>query len=364
VKTADWGIAEIIRRCHAGLDAPTLLEDLLNRLPRVVPFEAGLIATTDPATLLYTSAAFAEQSHVTHLQGFLANEYLDDDVLKYADLANGPKQVGSLTRSTRGELDTSARYRDLLAPMGLEDELRVAFVAGGFCWGVGCLTRERGGPAFGDDEARVMSRLSPHIAEGLRTALLFEQGSGKEAETDGPGVLVLAEEDLSVLASTPAAGHWLEEVAGDHEARFNGLPSSVVNVVAVLRSLDSSPLIPRVRVRSRSGRWLVLHASYLSVEPATRSIAVVIEPAQRSDVAPLILQAHGLTQRESAIVGLVLVGSSTKKIVEALSISEHTVQDHFKSIFRKVGVGTRRDLVARVLNDRFPGFAESLPRSC
>lgn len=358
----DWGIAQIIRRCHVGLDASTLLDELLHRLPRVVPFEAGLIATTDPATLLYTGAVLAEQSNVMHLPSFLANEYLDDDVLKHSDLARGPQRVGVLTSSTRGELDTSLRYRELLAPMGLGDELRAAFVAGGSCWGVSCLARERGGLPFGDDEVRAMTRLGPHIAEGLRTALLFDEVSSRESDTEGPGVLILAEDDLSVLASTPAAGRWLEEIVADHEARLKGLPVSVVNVVAVLRSLDSSPTIPRVRVRSRSGRWLVLHASYLSVEP-TRSIAVVIEPAQPSEMAPLILQAHGLTPKESAVVKLVLVGASTKELAEALSISEHTVQDHFKSIFNKVGVGSRRDLIVRVLNDRYPGFAESLPSS-
>jgi DNA-binding CsgD family transcriptional regulator len=360
VRGTDRGIADITRTCHAGLDAPTLLEDLLARLKAVVPFEAGFIATTDPGTLLFTSAVLAEQSHVMHLPGFLANEYLDDDVLKYSDLARGPKRDGTLNQSTRGELAASPRYRQLLAPMGLGDEFRAAFVAGGSCWGVGCLSRERGDIPFGDDEAAALGRLGPHIAEGLRTALLFDEASGREVGMDGPGVLILSEEDLSVLATTPATGRWLEEIAGDREPRLNGLPSCVLNVVAALRSLESQPVVPRVRVRSHSGRWLVLHASYLSLDPASGSIAVVIEPAQRSEVAPLILQAHGLTERESAVVRLVLVGASTKEIAGALSISEHTVQDHFKSIFNKVGVSSRRDLVVRILNDRHPGFEESL----
>jgi DNA-binding CsgD family transcriptional regulator len=363
VKGAERAMADVIRRCHAGLDAPTLLEDLLDRLKTVVPFEAGLIATTDPATLLYTGAVFAEQSHVMHMPGFLANEYLDDDVLKYSDLARGRKRVGLLNQSTRGELTTSPRYRELLAPMGLGDELRVAFVAGGSCWGVGCLTREGGDIPFGNDEATAIGRLSPHIAEGLRTALLFDEACGDDVGIDGPGVLVMSEDDLSVLATTPAAGRWLEEIVGDHEPRLNGLPSSVLNVVAALRSVESQQVVPRVRVRSRSGRWLVLHASRLSLESASGSIAVVIEPAQRSELAPLVLQVHGLTGRESAVVRLVLVGASTKEIAGALSISEHTVQDHFKSIFNKVGVGSRRDLVVRILNERHPGFEDSLPPS-
>src|SRR5687767_14196625 len=97
----EWASAEVIRRCHAGLDASTLLEELLRRLPRVVPFDAGLLATTDPATLLYTGAVLAEQSHVSQMPAFLANEYLEDDVMKYADLATGPRRADWLSRSTR-----------------------------------------------------------------------------------------------------------------------------------------------------------------------------------------------------------------------------------------------------------------------
>lgn len=361
MKPREWGTAELIRRCHAGLDAATLMEELLRRLPRVVPFDAGLVATTDPATLLYTGAVLAEQSPVTQLPGFLANEYLDEDVMKYGDLAAGPQRVDWLDRSTRGRRASSSRYRELLSPLGLGDELRAAFVAGGSCWGVSCLSRENGSVAFNEQDAGVMTRLGPHVAEGLRTALLLEDCSRTHRDHDGPGVLVLAE-DLSVLSATPAAERWLEEITSEYEPRLQGLPASVVNVVAVLRALNTvgaaATLQPRVRVRARSGRWLVLHASYLSGDPASATIAVVFEPAQRADLAPLIMQAHGLTAKESEVTRLVLLGHSTKEISATLFISEHTVQDHFKSIFAKVGVGSRRELVIRILSDHYPEFSE------
>ena len=108
---------------------------------------------------------------------------------------------------------------------------------------------------------------------------------------------------------------------------------------------DASPML---RVRTKSGGWLLVHGTSLH-GTADDQIAVIIEPAHPGSNAPLILSSLGLTGRESEIALLVLRGTSTKAIAAQLHLSAYTVKDHLKSIFDKTGVRSRRDLVAQIL---------------
>jgi hypothetical protein len=92
------------------------------------------------------------------------------------------------------------------------------------------------------------------------------------------------------------------------------------------------------RVRSRRGTWLVCHASCLHEGDGSHgSIAVVIEPATRNEVAPMIIEAYDLTDREQQITRLIARGAATADIAEQLHLSAHTVRDHIRGIFQKVG---------------------------
>jgi DNA-binding CsgD family transcriptional regulator len=119
-------------------------------------------------------------------------------------------------------------------------------------------------------------------------------------------------------------------------------------VYAVAAALSRDRAAPSARVRAPSGRWLALHASRLDGADEGR-IAVVVEPCAPRATLPIRLAAYGLSRREAEVARLVLRGSSTRAIATALHISPHTVQDHLKSVFDKLGVRSRRDLVGLML---------------
>jgi DNA-binding CsgD family transcriptional regulator len=358
---------EIIRLCHSALDSHRLRVEVLKRLRTVIPFDALFFSTTDPATLLFTSSVLEDTPTPVLAQflQFLENEFLQEDFNKFLALLRNHQPVGVLSEQTQHDLSRSRRYRDILAPLALGDEMRAVFVTNAACWGTLCLHREQAVTEYTPAEAAFLAQLAPHIAEGLRKALLL--GGVSVAKTpEGPGALMLAE-DYSVLAMTPAAAYWLAELAEAERGDKHALPDAVLTVVARLKAIEREMVapasgMPKVRLCTPSGYWLVLSASRLRSEANQGQITVIFEMAQPVEIAPLLLQAYHLTKREGEITQCILRGWSTTEIAAALHISSNTVQDHLKAIFEKVDVRSRRELAGRIFAQQYqPHFLTGAP---
>jgi DNA-binding CsgD family transcriptional regulator len=338
---------DLVRHCHAGLDAPDLQRELLRSLRRLVPADAAFFATADPETLLFTGG-FAEDPLDAVTPMFLENEFGADDVNKFATLATAPNRVASLDSATAGERFTSLRYREIMRPLGLGDELRVALVAGSRCWGYLCLHRTDDSSGFTDSELALAATAAPHLAHALRQALLLRDAA-TPPHIHQPGVIVLGD-DLGVVAVTAQASEHLAQL---EPARSVALPVCVYAVAAALRAIENGTARPRdmptTRVRTRAGHWLTVHASRLHGRSGEHGITVVIEEADPPSILSLRLFAYGLSPREVEVATLVLRGTSTRAMSATLHISEHTVQDHLKAVFDKAGVRSRRELIGAML---------------
>lgn len=336
--------AAVIGTCRSGLDPGALRTAVLPRLRQAVPVDALWWAAADPATLLFTQS-YREELPEESGPYFVDNEFLHDDVNKWTELARDRTGVRTLMQATGGHPARSDRYRDIFAPLGLQDELRAVLRIRGACWGYICLHREIARTAFSRDEARFVQRLAPHLAEGQRMGLL-RQACELEDAADGPGLIILAP-DGTVTGMNDAAGRWLEDLGG--RADGSHLPIEISALATRLRHLDASePALPRLRVRSRSGRWATLHASWMNSHSG-KSITVILDEAAPAEVAPMIMAAYGLTEREKVICGLVCQGLSTRQIAGHLHLASDTVQDHLKSVFDRTGVHSRGELVATIL---------------
>jgi DNA-binding CsgD family transcriptional regulator len=339
---ADNLVAAVASVCRSGLDADALRAAVLPRLRKAVPVDALWWASADPATLLFTRS-YREELPEASGPYFIENEFLRRDVNKWTELSRDAAGVGTLMQATGGQPHSSYRYRDIFAPLGLQDELRAVLRVRDTCWGYICLHREAP-HEFSPDEARFVQRLAPHLAEGLRMGLL-RQACHPSYGPSGPGLVLLAA-DGAVAGLNDAAREWLEDLGG--HADGSDLPIEISALAVRLRDLPAADAaMPRLKVRTGSGRWASLDASWLTA-PAEKLITVIVQDAAPAEVAPLIMAAYGLTDRERTISALVCQGMSTRQIASRLHLTADTVQDHLKSVFNRTGVHSRGQLVATI----------------
>jgi DNA-binding CsgD family transcriptional regulator len=338
----------LIERCYVGLDATTLRGEVLRRLRGVVSVDAAFFATLDPVTLLFTSVA-SEEPLIDAAGLFLDNEFGAHDVNRFAELAAAADPVRSLDAATGGERQASVRYREIMAPLALGDELRVVLRAAGRSWGVMCLHREEAAAGFDEQEIALVRRIGPHVAEGMRRALLTATAVEGTQPAAGIGIVVLAA-DLAVKSINAAAESWLARIRDEDWPSTHPLPLVVQGLASELVHAQEPHVIsePEVRVRTSTGDWLSIRATWLHGDGPAQ-IAIVLEPATAGRLASMLFAARGLTPAQERVAAQVLQGRDTRQIVAELHISQHTVQEHLKGVFDKFGVRSRRELVASLL---------------
>ena len=334
-----------LRMLHRNMDLGAFFEAADQALARMIEFDSSCWLSLDPATLLPTSH-FTREIETDHLLELAANEFLEDDANKFADLARAAHPVGILSDATGGELQKSPRFVSVLKPHGYGDgdELRAVFLDGESVWGCVAIHRRQGW--FDDRDAGLIADVSRYIGEGIRKAILVTALTAENGP-DSPGVILLRGDD-SVESMTPAARHWLGDLL-DATSDSSALPLVIVSVADKARKAADGKTdeVAKVRVPRRTGGWLLIHASLLGNDP-DGPVGVMLYPATQPEISALIVEAYGLSKREREVARLVLAGLSTQELADELHVSPYTVQDHLKAIFAKVGVRSRRELVAQV----------------
>jgi DNA-binding CsgD family transcriptional regulator len=344
---------DLVRLSHRGLDVHAFVIAAARILRRVVAFDGVCVVTMDPATLLLTGHVIENGLPDTATPRLAEIEVAEPDFNKFTELAGGKVRAASLSEATAGDLGRSRRHREVRGPHGLADELRAPLASASATWGGIVLMREAGRPDFASVDAHRLASLSGELGEGLRRATFFSSESDDEDDVDA-GLLLLADDNSIEMANTPAQA-WLADLRGDR-GQDEHLPFVIQTVADQARNIAAGRLNgdarASARVRSPSGAWVLVRGSMLGQGHDART-AVMLEAARAPELAPLIADSYGLTARERRVTGLVAQGLPTREIAKRLYLSPYTVQDHLKSVFEKVGVRTRGELVATLFFEHY-----------
>ncbi|QDY79939.1 helix-turn-helix transcriptional regulator [Streptomyces qinzhouensis] len=342
-------LAAVAELGRAGLPLDEFFLRVHGLLRPVLGYDAGCWHGADPVTGFLTSTVSGDLppggfEQAVHLEAW------SDDPTRFASIREAGRLADSVHRATGGHPERSIRYRELLHELDFEDELRLNLDAQGGRWGAAALMRAGGARPFGPRELRFAERAARAVAVVLRDITTAAPGPGTVPGPDGPPAVpaVLLIGPSGRLVSADPGAQRLLAALDEEMTRPAGVPTAVVMVAQWARAgAAGGGTAPGAcaRLRGPKGEWLSLHASLLDGR-ADGHVAVVAQPASPTEVMPLALLAHKLSDREQEVALQAVRGSSTREIALALFLTPATVQDHLKSVFTKTGVRSRRELVA------------------
>ncbi len=191
---------------------------------------------------------------------------------------------------------------------------------------------------FRPTDVNLMQVVNPIVGAALSAAAAREAAMAQQSTSDSPSGIALVQASGTVQFATPAGEAWLDRLGRyDH-----GLPTAIWSVMAAQRNAGvAQSTVLSVRADGQPVRVEASHGG------ADGLVAVVIADASPPG-PPEIPPAWGLTPKERDVVTELLGGRSNARIAEALFVSEHTVEWHLRSIYEKVGVASRQEVVAAV----------------
>jgi DNA-binding NarL/FixJ family response regulator len=199
------------------------------------------------------------------------------------------------------------------------------------------------------------------VRAGLR--MLIDQNS----EMEVVGVAGNCSEALSLAASQQPNMIILDILLGDEDGLtiLPGLRALAHDArVLVLTGLRGSETQRRAMLAGAMGVVLKEHAADVLIKAIKkvhqgevwldRSLlgGVLDEMTKGPDVDPEKERIASLTDKERAVISLIAEGLKNKQIGQRLFISESTVTHHLSSIFSKLGVADRLELIIYALRHR------------
>ncbi|HEY3298371.1 MAG TPA: helix-turn-helix transcriptional regulator [Armatimonadota bacterium] len=340
-------VSDIIHLAYSDISAPGIWAEAVRLLRRVIPMDGAFVTKFDPST------GGLNEIIGLQLEPYGVKEY--EEYYHYVDFVS-PRALESNVRVFRPEdivprkvYEASEYYNDFMLGFRNPAHPLVMMLGQGRKWYAHfALARDGSHSNFTREDVEFMSIIEPHISKaflnrelqaGLRAdcAALkagLEQSAGALFLFCGSGCLVHANRKgvevrdrffetlgglypmVQKLATERLASAELQTGAQELEIIADGV---VYQLATLVIREDDGAICCLARVNRLGGHD-----------------TVIMERLARN---------FGLSAREIEICGLLMRGVSNAEAAEKLRISEFTTKDHVKSIFRKLGIKSKNEIL-------------------
>lgn len=261
-------------------------------------------------------------------------------------------------------LTESEYYNDFFRPQSIHHQMSIYLKSKGRLLGVFSLFRPRNASEFSSREQTKANLIASSLTSSLKQALTSETMAVQASiidsmVTEAPyeGVLVLDAflEPIYESKSASRIMSSLNQAEESREVQYGPIPKPIYIrckefLTSVHRDEASLPEWRQFDLMSPVDNQKI--SIHMRMVPHTKKgplLVVCFGPEKRGLDLTRCRKKFCLSQRELDVVSLIAKGLTNKEIGEKLFISEYTVENHLRSIYRKMDVNNRTSVAHLLL---------------
>lgn len=262
------------------------------------------------------------------------------------------------------DLIRSEYYNDFLRPQSIHHQMSIFLRCDQRLLGIVSLFRPQTAKRFSSIDIAKAGLMAPHLSGALEKSMISQETLERKSFIDSivaglpcKGIMVM-DASLNPIYQDKNALRVLSDLAGGKKIErglLDPLPSEIhLRGKKLLTSIGQDRAFEPHQLQfdlvSPGNKKRISTQLRLITSHGKRPILLVcFDPEKPLSHLLKRSKKHGLTGREMEVVSLLSEGLTNKEIGKKLYISEYTVENHLRSIYRKLGV-TNRTAVAHRLS--------------
>jgi len=262
------------------------------------------------------------------------------------------------------KLTRTEYYNDFLKPQSIHHQMTVHLKSGFQILGVVALFRSRRASGFSTHDKLKALLAAPYLSGALKAAIVSEKNTALESvihslipDLPYSGLIIFDrflepiykdERAISILSTLGVPGREFNSRSSSGQRDIYGYCKKLLGSFEGKENAGAREL--QFDLFSEGSRQKVSVRARLIYEQKSGPLYLLFfNPEEHILGMTKDLRSMGLTRREVEVVHLLAKGSKNAEIAERLCISEYTVENHLRSIYRKMGVSNRTAVVHQLL---------------